>query len=502
MSAGYAAVQWSPGKRIYDATLGGLLALYLVAFLGVTAAIRPEITIETALIRAFGSAAFLLLHVVLVVGPLARLDRRFLPWLWNRRHLGVTMFLCALAHGTLALVQLHAFGDRNPLVSLLTANRSFGSLAQFPFQPLGALALVILFVMAATSHDFWLANLTAPVWKALHMMVYAAYALLVAHVALGALQDERSPWLAGMVGAGLVAILSLHLAAAWRERRIDREVGAAAEDGWTETARVEEIPEGRAKVVTLSGERVAVFRYDGKISALSNVCQHQNGPLGEGRIIDGCVTCPWHGFQYRPVDGCAPPPFSEKVPTFRTKVVDGRVLVDPRPLPPGTPVAPATFDPAIPAPEDRTAFFVGYLPLPAPLRRFLRASVAVLAVLFVAVGAGIAARQRALGGGSYEFGVETELQGVLRTDPMPALWRVTGAGKPGVATLSGPGTVEVVPLVGVGKHAPAPEILALSGHRVRATGSWIRRGPETLFEISRAESCPPSRRSRRLSAPR
>ena len=28
------------------------------------------------------------------------------------------------------------------------------------------------------------------------------------------------------------------------------------------------------------------------------------GPLGEGKIVDGCITCPWHGFQYRPQDGC------------------------------------------------------------------------------------------------------------------------------------------------------------------------------------------------------
>jgi nitrite reductase/ring-hydroxylating ferredoxin subunit len=59
---------------------------------------------------------------------------------------------------------------------------------------------------------------------------------------------------------------------------------------------------------------VAIFKYDGKISAISNVCQHQNGPLGEGKIIDGLVTCPWHGFQYCPHDGASPEPFKEKVP--------------------------------------------------------------------------------------------------------------------------------------------------------------------------------------------
>jgi sulfoxide reductase heme-binding subunit YedZ len=87
-----------------------------------------------------------------------------------------------------------------------------------------------------------------------------------------------------------------------------------------------------------------VFRYDGKVSAISNVCQHQNGPLGEGRIIDGCVTCPWHGYQYRPESGAAPPPFKENVPTFRVKVVRGVVLVHPLPNAPGTYVEPAVIE--------------------------------------------------------------------------------------------------------------------------------------------------------------
>ena len=89
------------------------------------------------------------------------------------------------------------------------------------------------------------------------------------------------------------------------------------------------------------GERVAVFRYDGQISALSNVCQHQNGPLGEGRIVNGCVVCPWHGYEYLPDSGASPPPFTEKVPTFDVRVVAGRVLVHPQPHPPGTRVEPA-----------------------------------------------------------------------------------------------------------------------------------------------------------------
>ena len=70
-----------------------------------------------------------------------------------------------------------------------------------------------------------------------------------------------------------------------------------------------------------------------------NLCAHQHGPIGEGRIIDGCVTCPWHGYQYRLEDGCAPPPFTEKLVTYRVRIAHGVVEVDPRPLPPGTPAA-------------------------------------------------------------------------------------------------------------------------------------------------------------------
>ncbi|MGA7399330.1 MAG: Rieske 2Fe-2S domain-containing protein [Candidatus Sulfotelmatobacter sp.] len=344
MSIQYGAISWNRQKKVYDLTLVSLLVLYLAVFVGVGAWRNPSATAETLLIRAFGTAAFLLLNVVLCIGPLARLDRRFLPLLYNRRHLGVTTFLLGLAHGGFALFQFHALGNVNPLVSLFISNPRYGTVADFPFQALGFFALIILFLMAATSHDFWLRNLSAPMWKRLHMLVYVAYALLVAHVTLGALQTETNPVLAAALIAGVAAVLSLHLAAAFHEKRVDRARHEAVEEGFVEVCKVDRIAEKCANIISLSGERVAVFRYDGKVSAISNACQHQNGPLGEGRIIDGCVTCPWHGYQYQPESGAAPPPFKEKIPTFRVKIVKGSVFVHPRPNPPGTRVEPARID--------------------------------------------------------------------------------------------------------------------------------------------------------------
>jgi len=176
------------------------------------------------------------------------------------------------------------------------------------------------------------------------MMVYVAYALLVAHIALGALQSEPSPVLAGSLVLAVATVVSLHLVAAFREKKIDWARQKALDDGFVEVCAVDRIPEKCAAIVSLSGERVAVFRYDGKLSAISNVCQHQNGPLGEGRVIDGCVTCPWHGYQYRPESGAAPPPFKEKVPTFRVKIVGQAVLVHPFPNAPGFYVEPAAIE--------------------------------------------------------------------------------------------------------------------------------------------------------------
>jgi nitrite reductase/ring-hydroxylating ferredoxin subunit/DMSO/TMAO reductase YedYZ heme-binding membrane subunit len=345
MSIQYQAIGWNRQKRIYDSVLAGGAVLYLAIFAGAGALIYPTATAETLLIRAFGTLAFVLLHVILCIGPLCRLNRRFLPLLYNRRHLGVTMFLAALIHGVFSIVQFHALGDVSPLVSLFLSNTRYTSLSNFPFQVLGFFALLILFLMAATSHDFWLHNLSAPAWKRIHMLVYLAYGLLVAHVALGALQSDGNAVLAVLLGTGLVLVASLHLMAGAKERRVDRQKMRAAEDGFIEVCKVESIPEKRAQMVSLGGERIAVFRYDGKISAVSNVCRHQNGPLGEGRIIDGCITCPWHGYQYLPDTGASPPPFTEKVSTFRTRVVGEKVFVHPCPHAPGTRVEPAMIEP-------------------------------------------------------------------------------------------------------------------------------------------------------------
>ncbi len=341
----YKAVQWNGNKVVYDIYVLGFIALFVGVFMFVglqTYESGHRADPVVLAIRALGTTAFMLLTIILAIGPLARLNKRFLPLLYNRRHFGVLTFLVASAHFGLALFWYHGGGPLNPLVSLFSSNPLYDSIPGFPFEVLGFVAFLIMMTMAATSHDFWLNNLAAPVWKALHMLIYPAYALLVMHVVLGALMTEKSMVYPAMTAAAFIAVTLLHLIAGTREWRADNGMKSLKSKGWIDICAPDDIADNRAVIAPLpKGDRIAVFRYNGKISAVTNACRHQNGPLGEGRIIDGCITCPWHGWQYRPNDGVSPPPFTEKISTYSVKIENGRVLVDPKSNPPGTHVEPA-----------------------------------------------------------------------------------------------------------------------------------------------------------------
>ena len=339
MGLDYKLVLWNRNKKIYDKYILLGMITYLLVFFIFSFMFNPEMTAETVIIRAFGTLAILMLHLILTIGPLSRLNPLFLPLLYNRRHLGVSMFLAALIHGAFSLFQFHTLGNTNPIHALFTSNMDYGSLVNFPFQVLGFLSLLILFAMASTSHDFFLKNLSPKVWKSLHMMVYLAYALVVLHVFLGAFQQETSILTLGLLILGFVAVTLLHLIAGIKEAGKSRMNLLTDDTGWHKVCTVDDIADDRAKIFTIDNNRIAVFKYNGKLSAVHNSCRHQGGPLGEGKIVDGCITCPWHGYQYYPHNGQSPPPFTEKIVTYELKLLGNDVFINPQGLPEGSEVA-------------------------------------------------------------------------------------------------------------------------------------------------------------------
>ena len=118
MSAGFRAVQWNQAKFVYDAILLAAVALYIGTYIVLGYWLDPPKDEPAAIdmrIRAFGTCAFFMLTIILSIGPLARLDRHFLPLLYNRRHFGVLTFFVALLH---ASFMVEWFAVQNALPSL------------------------------------------------------------------------------------------------------------------------------------------------------------------------------------------------------------------------------------------------------------------------------------------------------------------------------------------------------------------------------------------------
>ncbi len=95
---------------------------------------------------------------------------------------------------------------------------------------------------------------------------------------------------------------------------------------WMKVLEPKALPEGRVTPVTCGTQTVCMTHYKGEYGALDNKCPHQGGPLGEGSIENGLLRCPWHGWDYDPLDGKAPG-FDDGVATYPVDVRDDGVYV-------------------------------------------------------------------------------------------------------------------------------------------------------------------------------
>jgi nitrite reductase (NADH) small subunit len=65
----------------------------------------------------------------------------------------------------------------------------------------------------------------------------------------------------------------------------------------SELARVDDIPVEGGLRVEVDGQEIALFKVGEQVYAIDAVCPHAGGPLDEGTVENGVVTCPWHGWQ-------------------------------------------------------------------------------------------------------------------------------------------------------------------------------------------------------------
>ncbi len=106
---------------------------------------------------------------------------------------------------------------------------------------------------------------------------------------------------------------------------------------WTRVADAADLPPGASRAVYHQGEQVALFHTEAGIFAVGNRCPHANGPLADGAVEDGSVTCPYHSTRFDLATGnplCGPA--TRPIPTFDVKLEDGAIYLAARERAPAT----------------------------------------------------------------------------------------------------------------------------------------------------------------------
>src|SRR4029453_14177417 len=95
---------------------------------------------------------------------------------------------------------------------------------------------------------------------------------------------------------------------------------------YVKVADAVDLPPGQAIAVTGGDKRLALFSVDGTVVAIDDTCTHRGGPLSEGELKDGIVTCPWHGAQFNVKDGqVLRPPAPKRVSSSPGGITDGAI---------------------------------------------------------------------------------------------------------------------------------------------------------------------------------
>jgi pyruvate oxidase len=77
----------------------------------------------------------------------------------------------------------------------------------------------------------------------------------------------------------------------------------------------------------LRGKPIAVFNENGTFHVLNYVCPHMGGPMSEGTIENGIVTCPWHGWTFLANSGMPDHVGGHSTTAYECKIEGDELLV-------------------------------------------------------------------------------------------------------------------------------------------------------------------------------
>ena len=97
---------------------------------------------------------------------------------------------------------------------------------------------------------------------------------------------------------------------------------------WRRVASSADVRDGEAFPVDLDGTPIALYRVDGKIHAIADVCTHEYAVLSQGFVEEGTIECPLHAAQFDIATGeCLCGPATQDLRTYEVRLEDGDIYV-------------------------------------------------------------------------------------------------------------------------------------------------------------------------------
>src|SRR5689334_2709201 len=113
----------------------------------------------------------------------------------------------------------------------------------------------------------------------------------------------------------------------------DPDSVSSASSAWVDVGDAAQLAKSAVQPLQIGSTRIALTCKGGEFGAISGVCNHAGGPLGEGKLDGDYVVCPWHYWKFHRATGKGEPGFEDDaVPAHHVKVENGRVLINPAPF--------------------------------------------------------------------------------------------------------------------------------------------------------------------------
>jgi len=100
-------------------------------------------------------------------------------------------------------------------------------------------------------------------------------------------------------------------------------------DQWCDLGPADKFSKQQVSEVNVNGTVLAITFLNGEFGAISGVCNHVGGPLGQGHLNGEYVICPWHQWKFHFRTGLGEPGYEkDAVPRHDIKIEDGRLWVN------------------------------------------------------------------------------------------------------------------------------------------------------------------------------